>query len=608
MRQQHLFTPLQSTFDRQKYIFKPSFLRIYSLISVIIILFYMVGEIIYPTISTAPAKNIPLLILAYSLFLLVLLPLSILVPLRSIKIVVNKTGVIRTGLWHRPIYIDWDDIILAKSGRFKTECILHIKSVTSASKTIELSSWLYDLSKILIIIKKFAGNDRPLTIALEKEVLLPRQNLAIMLWRIIIGIIIILSIWLIGGNLYADYREKPLNEAIANYVHQHPKIAPNQAAIDLQSSIAKLGLSVENFGDGSKVKVSPTPSAIVEWKSIEPIVNKYINERLENKSSEPLPVQLSSYLITHRSDLETIKGQLIDLDLPEWGADTRWIDRNDIKAGDSVMFTYTNFLSLLQIQKLLITNIFSEPQLSYVNSSKDLEAIIKLNRSFQSQTLIFGQLVNLISTHNTYKLTRLFDALPAGWEQTVVHPDRVKMMCAAIEHQSMSLAKTIQDPKLLKMVIGDNSSISWFGKYQHLARPYTRILAVSYHNTMQQRLAYWDKQNVCLTDGKDGISDSIDSFDTNKFALPYPKALISNLDRELTIGVRKIKSQLQSGGAIETIANEFKLASKTCPGEHWTARVKDGVISISLSHQPNWGAIWMNSPDNLDRLTYKIQP
>ena len=418
---------------------------------------------------------------------------------------------------------------------------------------------------------------------------------------------IVILVWLIGGNLVASSQEQTLNKDIAAFVGQHPTTPPNQSAIDLQSAISKLGLSVANYGDGSKVKVSPTPAAIGEWKSIEPILDKYVDDRLDKNLSAPLPAKVATYLTTHQADIEAIKGQLIDRDIPEWGSDTGWIDRSDLQAGDSLAVPWMQSLELLRIQKLLFAAQWDKQRSSTPNIARDLQAIDRLNRSLQSQTLIVGQLVDLIITGKTNKLIRLLDSLPSGWEQTIDRPERAKMMRIALNHESMIGVRMLQDPKMFEMDMGNIFPYALFARYHHLAQPYNRLLAVNYYQTMQQQLAYWEKQNICRTDGKDGIKDTMIANATSQLARQHPKVIVSNLDRELTIGVRKIKSQLQSGGAIEKVANEFSLASQTCPGEKWTARVKDGSIAISFSHPPNWEALGMKIQANLDRLTYKIQ-
>ena len=594
MRQKQLISPEQSSLDRTKYRFKISFIRFFSLCITTYTLLFFVSEIVSPNkISNVPTQN---LTLVFALILCALLLISVLATyLASLMgdITISPIEIGGCNLWGSRTHINWHDVIAVKSYRtFGIRNSAIIKSRTTRKKNIHVGLFLYDLPKMLDRVREYAGEDHPLTIALEKEVSLPRQKPAKVLWQIIGATCLILGIWLIGGNLVAAKQEEPLNRSIAEFVRQHPRTPPNQSAIDLQTSISKLGLSLVQFGDGSKVKVSPTQVAIDEWKSIAPILDKYVTDKLDKDSSNLLPAKLSTYLNTHRSDIEAIQTQLINNDLPEWGSDSRWIDRGNSAAGDSLTSLNTNYLNPLKIQRLLIAHLLYQQSLHNSDISKNLEAIGKLNRSFQSQTLIIGQLVNLISERNINNLVRLLDRIPDRWEKSFNNYDRTKkMMRIAIVHESMMSAKMIQDPQMFEMM--GNGYLSFFARYHHLARPYTRVVAANYYQKVQQRLAYWEHQNICHTDGKDGSDRDWNSIDTFLLARQYPKVARSAIDRELTTSVRQIKSQLQSGAQIEQVANEFNLASQTCPGEKWTARVKDGAVAISFSHPPNWGALGM---------------
>jgi hypothetical protein len=608
MPQIQLIPPDRYLLDRTQYRIKPSFWPVLSSNTVATILCLAGIELIHPILSVVTVETLPQAIA----FLLGGVIFIILVTYLTVKywdFTISLTtirGFDLIGVWRKELNLQ--DIKTAKLNTFFAKCLrsISIKS-TKNERAIVLYCFYYDAQKILDRVRECAGANHPLTLALERVVVLPPAKPFKVLWQAIVTIAIVILIWLIGGNLVASSQEQTLNKDITAFVRQHPTIPPNQSAIDLQTSIAKLGLSVVNFGDGSKVKVSPTPAASDEWKSIDLILDKYVTERLKKDLSEPIPAKLATYLTTHRADIETIESQLSDRALPDWGSDTRWIDRGDLQAGDSITAPAIKSLDLLQIQRLLFADLWDKQQSSNLNIAKNLKAIENLDRSFQSQTLITGQVFDLISNRNTNKFIRLFDSLPTGWEQIVDSPSRAKMMRTALDRESMIFAKMMQDPKLFEMSMRDSSPLFWFTKYHHLARPYNRLLAVNYYQTMQQRLAYWDKQNVCHTDGKDGVEDGIISSGTDILARQYPKAIIGNLDRELTIGIRRIKSQLKLGIPIEKVANEFDLASQTCPGEKWTARVEDNVILISFSHPPNWGALLMNAKDHLDRLTYKIQ-
>jgi hypothetical protein len=314
MRQQHLISPQHPFPDRPNYRFKPSFSAFLSLIAAILTSTVFVIEIINPAkLSTTPIKNLPILI-TFVLFLIISMSFltAYLASKLSGDITVNPIGIDGKNLLSTPTYICWQDISSVKIRYFFGIRYLLIRSTIDKKRSIVLDSFIYKFQKILDRVREYAGNDHPLTIALEKEVSLPSQNPAGMLWRIIIGIVIILSIWLIVGNLYADYREKPLNEAISNYVRQHPKTAPNQAAIDIQALMAKLGISLVNFSDGSKATAKPDKLATEEWKAITPILDEYVNKQLDKTEDSilPPPAKLHAYLDSHQADIAAIQYRL----------------------------------------------------------------------------------------------------------------------------------------------------------------------------------------------------------------------------------------------------------------------------------------------------------
>jgi hypothetical protein len=614
MRQQHLISSQPTSFDRLTYRFKPSFSVFFSLIAAFFTSIVFVVEIINPTLSITPIQNLPILI-TFILFLIIAISFSIayLTLKLSGDITVDPIGVNRINLPSTPTHICWQDIYSVKIRYSSGLRYLSIRSIIDKKKSIVIDSFSYNIPKILDRVREYAGEDHPLTIALEEEILLPRQNPARMLWRKIIGIVVILSIWLIGGNLYADYKEQPLNQAIANYVRQHPKTPPNQAAIDLQASMAKLGISLVNFSDGSKATVKPEKIATEEWKVITPILDKYVTNRLNitEDSILPPPAKLHAYLNSHQADITAIQDRLLGSTLPNWGSDSAWVERSDLNAGDSRYVEWPNYLTVRLVSKLLIANIFDRQQAPDREILQQLKAIKNLSQSFQKQPMLIEQIITRISERDINRLYRYFEFIPDGWIEDLAKSKRDEMMQTGIEHELLSQVRIIQDPKLLMMdsaVTEDKRKSPFISllKYHHIARPYTRLMAVDYHEKSHQSLSFWSAQNICRTIGDSTKRERDNFLNIQEVSRQYVKVKTSDLDRELTSSVRQIKSHLRSGESIDRVANEFKLASQACLGEQWLAKGKDGFVTISLSHPPNWKALGMNEKLNLDRFTYKI--
>jgi hypothetical protein len=614
MRQKQLIAPEPPSLDRSQYKFNSSFSRSFYFYVSIFVLEVFIQEIITPGLTIIPiSKVLPLL--AFVLMFLSLTSFFVTYVIVKIsKYIINPLGIDGINFWSIRTFIDWQDITSTKVYYICGLRNLAIKHATPRKRNIHIGLlFLYELPIILNRVREYAGEEHPLTIALEKEVSLPRQRPDRTLWRIIAGISIVLSIWLISGNLYAEYREQPLNQAIASYVRQHPKTAPNQSAIDLQASIAKLGFSVEKFGDGSKVKVTPNKTALAEREKIDAALNSYLelnNDLAKTENSFlPIPTKLHTYLNNHQSEIAEIENQLLDRDLPDWGSDSAWLDRSDPNAGDSWTVAAPNYWDLNEVKKILVLNIIDLQQLQNSDISqgltaKGLAAIGKLNRSLQNPILLPKLFVSEAIEASINNLVRKLDLIPDRWEQDLLNPGFDKMIKMAIERRSMGEARFYQDPQLIMRTASDKRIPVFLNlsvlRYHHLAKPLTRLVAVNVYEDIQKGLSYWSQQNICRTDGKSGV----DSYT----AMRYPVAIVGYLDRELTQGIRQIKSQLGAGQPIYKVASEFKLGSKTCPGEQWTAKVKDGSVEVSFSHPPNWKALGMEEKYNLDRFTYLIKP
>ncbi len=612
MRQKQVISPDRYLLDRTNYRLNGSLWQLFAVL-VAIEVPAICGYDIFSArelFLTLTFEYTILFIFAKSLLLLPFLLLTAYIALKAVGYIeITPTEIIGFNFWGSRARLNWQDIKAVKSYRFLgLRHLAIINSTNTRRKNIHCGLFLFDRARMFDRAIAYAGAEHPVTIALDKELTRPHQNPAQRLCQLIGVMLLSFSIWSIGGNLVAARQEEPLNLAIANYVRQHPVTPPNQAAIDLQAAIAKLGISVVRFGDGTQVKVRPTQAASSEWETSEPVFTTYISNALDKNLVEPLPPKLADYLNIHRTEIAAIETQLIDRDLPNWGSDSRWIERHDDTAGDSLMSISSNYLSLLQLQKILIADILSEQKFANLNVSKKLIALENLAKSFHSKTLIIDKLGSLISDRQLGQTIRTLDRLPDNTVPSLDYPERAKMMLVAIEHESLIGATSIQDPKIFEIAIGDRFPLSLLVKYHQFISPSNRLIAVHSYQKFQQQMTYWQSQNICRLDAKDGIQAAIGENESSLIAKQYPRVAIGDLDRELTTGVRQVKSRLQAGAEIEKVASEFKFASRTCPNEKWTARVKDGGVTISFSQQLNWEALGMKPQHNLDRFTYRVNP
>ncbi len=612
MRRKNLISPEKPTSDLVKYRFKilfPPLLSYYILIAItggfVAGIFLCLTE---PISKAIPASIVILLgaMIAEVFAAFIMSKIS--------NFIFVLEGKFRYHLPSRSLYVNLREINLVKSYQFFGIRCLDIK--TTGGKKIQFPLCFHETAKILDRVRELAGEDHILVRALEKELSRPRHELT-KLWVGVLGsIVLTISIYLIGGNMYAAEQEKPLEQAIASYVRQHPRTAPNQSAIDLQALMAKLGLSVEAFGDGTDAKVKPDKTAIAEWKAIEPTFKKYLDKQLETKDLiEPFPDKLANYLKKHKTDIGAIETHLIDNPIPQWGSDIGWIEKSDLKAGDSPYSIPLNSINLWYVENLMIFNIIDKQLLPSVNISRDLAAIEKMQQSFQIQPSLISQLVARIGERRISDLVRRVDRIPTEWGNNLLEFDRHSSMHSAILEYSIYINRKLQNEAMFSEMLMDREFLLRFiPGYFKLARPQIRLEVVARHREILKGLDYWSKQNICRTNGQVGIIPiSISGVDTYNASTPnlaskYHTVLRSDLRWEATSMIRQVKAKLAAGERVDRVAKDFNIPSQVCPGEQWTAQSTAGAVNLSFSHPPDWKALGVNNVVDVEPLTYRIKP
>ncbi len=596
--------------------------------------------------------------------ILIFPPLFALWLTRTFNITLNTAGIcLQTSIAYRQ-YISWQEITLVKS--FQSLGVRYLSIEKADGKKVPFMLCFYDINRILDRTRELAGTDHMLVRALEKEISRPRHGLRAY-WGWIFGSSIsILSIWLIGGNIYAAAQEQPLEQAIAIYAQQHPKTAPNQSALELQSLMTKLGLSVKEFGDGSQVKVKPEPAKIAEWKEIEPKLHKYLTEQLETTedSIEPLPSELAAYLKVHQADIAAIESHLINQPLPQWGMDSNWLATGDLTAGDSpksklmsfdlanidiqqqitssiqdslydpalrsegeslalmkrdkenILISELRSFDLIDIENLLLAKVIEQQQLPNTDISKDLEAIDKIQQSMQTQSSLVGQILSRIGERNIAGFVRHLDKVPTGWGNNLFRSERYQKMSTAIEGESLHTSRVFQNQDLFNQIfIHESNPLKYIPGYYQLSQPRIRLSAIDRDYRVKQGISYWQKQNICRATKMDmdmlfslsfiGRDYQIDPL--KKMLYQYPRVVVNDLMWEASTNIRQVKAKLATGQKADLVAKEFKVQSQVCAGEQWTATAADEAVTLALSHLSDQMAVLYIDGSNLIKPTYKIK-
>jgi hypothetical protein len=587
---------------------------------------------------------------------------------RKLHVTLTTTGICLQTATASHQYIDWQDITSVKSSKSSQSFgVRELLIETVDGKKARFILCFYDIPQILDRTRELAGADHLLVRALEKETSRPRHDLRIY-WGWIFGLSgLILSIWLIGGNRYAAAQEQPLEQAIVNYTKQHPKTAPNQSAIELQSLMTKLGLSVKEFGDGSQVKVKPEPAKIAEWKEIEPKFHKYLTEQLESTedSIKPLPSELATYLKSHQYQIDAIETHLINQPIPQWGMDSNWLANGDLTAGDSptskltsldltnidiqqqittsvqdslydsvpgsneksrtimrrdkenILLSELRGFDLSSIENLLLAKVIAQQQLPNPDISRNLEAINKIQQSMQTQSSLVGQVLSRIGERKIAGLVQHLDKIPTGWGNNLFGRERYQKMATAIEGESLNTSKIFQSQDMFnQLFIPKSNPLQSIPGYYQLSQPRIRLGAIDRDRRIKAGISYWQKQNICRATEMDmnmlfslsliGRDYQIDPL--KKMLYQYPRVVVNDLMWEASTNIRQIKAKLATGQTADLVAKEFKVQSQVCAGEQWTATATDGAVTLAISRLSDLGAVMYIDGSNLIKPTYKIKP
>jgi hypothetical protein len=592
--------------NQVKHLLKALFWPMYYYYLAWAILAVLVSEMFNPTLTSMKSAY-QYVFIPWLLYILII-PLLLTWFLRKFFIVgITSEGLNGHGFFGKSRYISWHDVSLVK-----IFTLFGVRSL-QINRNIYLASYFYGNSKILNLAREYAGEEHPVVRALEKESLYPYQDPAKRPWQIIGSIALIVSIWLIGGNLVAAQLEQPLELAIASYLKNHTRTEANQSAIDLNILIAKLGIPADRDDDLSKAKFPPAKSIILERKEIKKISDKYFDQLFSTEDSiKPLPIQLTKYLEEHQSDIDAITNYLISSPLLDWGNATDF-DQLKNRQTDSQTIERISSWGVFDFHKLLIINTINKQSSSNTDIYKDLQAIAKIQLSFQQHEGFARQIEGNLGSLRIAKLVQHFDRIPMEWANSLLDRNHSQKMLAELRNLSMHVPEEFHDSAIYDSIQKYSTKpLAKLARYNHLFQPYTRLLAADDYNKIDEVLSYWRKQNICRADGnlkvtmrpsilnvRDG--DSLPEL-TGHIYLYVPTL---DLSWELAKSVRQVKDLFKIGKSTNQIAREFKLQSQTCPGEYWSAKVKNDGITISLSRSPNWERLGLKD-SKAKSMTYTI--
>ena len=444
-----------------------------------------------------------------------------------------------------------------------------------------------------------------------------------------VGLAGLLAAWIVGGNYMASVHEKEIEQDLAAFAQRFPKTEPNDAALKLAASLAKVGIGEAGASfysvDRSIESRADFRSSEDDRKAFEEIrqeLTQYLNAEISkpNDTVNPASEKLQRYLASRQTALAELRQQVLNNEVPHWGTDITWIVEGDVTAPLPAYLGQVNF------QRVLALDILEKYRKGQTEAAAEmLEVSWKINQPLTESPLLIPQLVALIVAKYPVGVMRKGDRLPAQWQQRLLERDYRESISTSLQGEYLSKFKfsqdfvwkyswssileasgassdegilslfqtfprEINDPPTLQEKILDwtlSHVLVWF---KPVIKPYVRFCAIDTYHAYKRSLAASRQQNVCTSDSvtaKDFAWWNYIGRTSTNLPSQTSKAAKSMLDLELTQKILQVKALATQTGKWPPSVPEMK--SSICPGSKWLYRVApDGTMSISFSEKPKW--------------------
>ncbi|MEG4075958.1 hypothetical protein QUA30_25330 [Microcoleus sp. Pol14C2] len=439
-----------------------------------------------------------------------------------------------------------------------------------------------------------------------------------------VGLAGLLAVWIVGGNYIASVQEKEIEQDLAAFAQRFPKTEPNDAALKLAASLAKVGFdggatfSSVDRSIKSRADFKPSEDDRKAFEEIRPELKQYLDAELAkpNNTVNPPSEKLQRYLASRQTALAELRQQVLNNEVPHWGTDISRILEGDF------MVLIPNYLGQATFQQVLALDILEKYRKGQTEAAAEmLEVSWKINQPLTESPLFLPQLVASFVTKYPAGVMRKADSLPAQWQQRSLEHDYRESLLTSLQGEYLFQFKvwqnlvwkysgsSIQEPSGAYDLVGifvpfrfpydpqtlQEKILNWTLShvlvwFKPVIELYVRFCAIDTYHAYKRSLAASRQQNVCASDSFT-LDDSawwnyIDRTSTS-FPNQTSKAAKSMLDLELTQNILQVKALAAKTGKWPPSVPDMK--SSICPGAKWLYRVApDGTMSISFSEKPKW--------------------
>lgn len=364
-----------------------------------------------------------------------------------------------------------------------------------------------------------------------------------------------------------------------DFRRRFPRRGSNEAARALETASATLGLDLAPRTLAGRVH--PTAKAAERFQRIKPELVRFIEAQLERPTREidPPLEPLASFLQDHAEALSIVRRLLIEGAIPRWELDAEKIDG-----------PIPNLLGHLHLHKLLIADVLVRARDGQQEAARaGLEASWRLNLALRDDPILITQLVASGVTRLQAGALRKVDAVPDSWRARLRQLDYRSSIMTALQLEGW-MWTMIAD---LDQVPGPRT---WGEVGRFLGRPYVRFCLADASERYRRALARRAAEPIRCGEGAHDAQ--------RQLAFPrwnwIGKRMFANvieslarvdrlrLDLELTDKILGLETARRStaGAWPATVAGIE--SSSACPTDHWRYEVQDGVMTLSLSRQPDW--------------------
>ncbi|MGD1701273.1 hypothetical protein [Dapis sp. BLCC M229] len=236
-----------------------------------------------------------------------------------------------------------------------------------------------------------------------------KSKLTFFRW-LVFGVIGVLALWMIGGNLLASHLEKEIEREIVRKVkkleEKYPDPEPNNSALKLEAILSKEfgmggigkanGQGVFKFGDYMGYHPDFKASNNDDFERIQELLSQYIDSQISKPNDEidPAPQELQNYLKSKADALKKLQNHVLNSELPKLEEPIE-ISISYLEGDDTVALP--SYLSLDNFQKILALDILEKQRQGKNQEAREmLEVSWRISQSLQNSSTLIGQLVALI--------------------------------------------------------------------------------------------------------------------------------------------------------------------------------------------------------------------